>query len=82
MDIKMDFKTKQKVLDYLMAGGVVSQLNGMEVAQTTCIKDYCGFLIRDDHIPIRKKWATAPSGKRYKIYWLEKETQLTFAEVR
>jgi len=68
----MNAHTKQKVREYLEAGGVVSQLNGMEVAQTTCIKDYCGFLRRDDGLPIKNKWETAPSGKRYKIYWLEK----------
>jgi len=36
----MDFNTKEKIRAHLEAGGVVSQLNGMEIAQTTCAKDY------------------------------------------
>ena len=68
----MDDKTKQKVRAFLEAGGIVTQADGMRIAQTTCIKDYCGFLIRKDHLPIQKKWETAPSGKRYKIYFLER----------
>ncbi len=67
----MNAYTKQKIRAYLEAGGVISQLNGMEVAQTTCAKDYCGFLRRDDGLPVKGEWRKAPSGKKYKAYWLE-----------
>lgn len=72
----MDAHTKQKVRAYMESGGVISQLNGMEVAQTTCAKDYCGFLRRKDGLPIQSKWEIAPSGKRYKIYWLDKTSMI------
>ncbi len=75
----MNAHTKEKILNYLLSGGVVSQLNGMEIAQTTCAKDYVGFLIRDDHLPIRSEWRKSSTGKRYKAYWISKETQATFA---
>jgi hypothetical protein len=78
----MNAHTKQKVRTYLESGGIVTQADGMRIAQTTCIKDYCGFLIRKDHLPIKSEWRTAPSGKRFKAYFLEKvEKQLTFSEV-
>ncbi len=68
----MNAHTKQKVREYLEAGGIVTQAQGMEIAQTTCIKDYCGFLRRDDGLPVKSEWRKAASGKRYKAYWLDK----------
>ncbi len=66
----MNAHTKEKIRAHLEAGGIISQLNGMEVAQTTCAKDYCGFLRRDDGLPVVGEWRKAPSGKRYKAYYL------------
>lgn len=69
----MNAHTKQKVRAYLESGGVVTQAEGMRIAQTTCIKDYCGFLRRKDGLPIQSKWETGASGKRYKAYFLPKK---------
>jgi hypothetical protein len=69
----MNAHTKQKIRAFLESGGVISQLNGMEVAQTTCAKDYCGFLRRDDGLPVKGEWRKTQTGKRYKSYFLQKE---------
>lgn len=68
----MNVHTKQKIRSYLEAGGTISQLNGLDIAQTTCAKDYCGILRRKDGLNIKSEWRTSMSGKRFKEYFLVK----------
>lgn len=70
----MNTHTKQKIREYLEAGNEISQLNGMEVANTTCAKDYCRFLRRDDGLPIKSEWRRSSTGKRYKVFFLQNKT--------
>ena len=64
--------TKQKVLDYLLSGGVVTQADGMRIARTTCIKDYCGVLRRKDGYPIISEWRwNADFTKKFKEYFID-----------
>jgi hypothetical protein len=71
----MDDHTKQRVRDYLEAGNVLTSYDGFEKLGTTCAKDYVGFLIRKDHLPIKSEWRKSPSDKRYKAYWIARELQ-------
>ena len=77
----MDSHTKEKVRVYLEAGNILTSYDGFEKLGTTCAKDYVGFLIRKDHLPIKSEWRTNPNTKkRYKAYWIAREIQQVFAK--
>ena len=70
----MKAQHQQKILDYLLSGGTISQLNGYEIAQTTCAKDYCGILRRKfGYNVVSERRDNLDTGTWYKEYWIPKE---------
>jgi hypothetical protein len=68
----MDAHTKKRILDYLLAGNILTSYDGFEKLGTTCAKDYVSMLRRKDGVNIKDEWRIGSSGKRYKIYYIEK----------
>jgi len=70
----MNAHHRQKVLDYLLSGGIISQLNGVDVAGTTCAKDYCGILRRKFGYNVKcERRDNLETGTWYKEYWIPKD---------
>ena len=69
----MIYRNKVKVLDFLKGGNTITAMNGFEQLKIVSVRDYISML-KKDGVPIQSEWRKSPSGKRYKAYWLEKES--------
>ena len=66
-------KNKAKVLAYLKSGNTLTAMDGFEKFNIVSVRDYISML-KKDGVDIKSEWRKSPSGKRYKAYWLEKES--------
>ena len=69
----MIHRNKARVLDYMKAGNTITAMNGFDDLNIVSVRDYISML-KKDGVDIKSEWRKSPSGKRYKAYWLEKES--------
>ena len=61
---------KQKVLEYLKAGNILTAFDGFTKLGIVSVRDYIS-MIRKDGIVIKSEWReNADFTKRYKEYWI------------
>ena len=69
---------KHRVLEYLRAGNTLTAFDGFTKFGIVSVRDYVSMLRLHDGVDIRSEWRKSAAGKRYKAYWLYKETQQVF----
>jgi hypothetical protein len=71
---------KLRVLEYLQAGNTLTAFDGFTKFKIVSVRDYVSMLRLKDGIDIRSEWRVSAEGKRYKAYWISRETQQVFAK--
>ena len=67
---------KDKVLEYLQAGHIITAFDGFTQFGIVSVRDYVSMIRLKDGIDIKSEWRKSPSGKHYKAYWMAREKQL------